>query len=319
MTTSRQHVNQSTACHVPFRVDARYPTSMDVRPSVQRRALLVSFFTGPLAILLVLLLGAFLIITRPEQPVDTFKALSAYQRAEYFARNFLLVWLAGSPRQVDIYKEMTSIDGKLELNPDPMTVTDINIMDVSRTTTDKPDEVEWAYTLAASTIPPGATATRNFYRVTFVEKNGAFQVISLPRLTSKGITPIKVATVYGQHAALDGTLGKMLANFSKAFLVPGGDSGALGRYASEKFTEQPIKTSPYTSVKITAIQVAKDKPVTDAKPGDSFDVLVTVKASISTTTFTTMQLPLKVSMTPNNQWLVDSITEPVDFGAVENR
>lgn len=292
---------------------------MDVRPSVQRRAILVSFFTGPISIVIVLLLGAFLILTRPQQPIDTFKALSSYQRAEYFARNFLLVWLAGSPKQESVYKEMTSVDGKLELNPDPMTVTDINITDVNRYQGDAPGEVEWSYTMAASTVPPGASPTRNFYRVTFVEKNGAFQVISLPCLTSKGITPIKVASVYGQFAALDGTLGKMLANFAKAYLVPGSDNGALGRYASAQFGDQPIKGAPYTSVRLTAIQVSGDKQVTDAKPGDSFNILVTVRASISTTTFTTMQLPLKVSMTPNNQWLVDSITQPVDFGAVTNR
>ena len=291
--------------------------SMEVRPSVQRRALLVSFLTGPLAIVLVLLLGAFLIATRPESPVNTYKALTEYSRAEYFARNYLLMWLAGSPRVEDRFAEMTSVaDIKLSLNPDPMTVTDINVTDVLRTPAGP--ETEWSFTLAATTIPPGSTMSRNFYYVTFVEHDGAFQAITLPRLTDSTVVPIKIATIYTQHAALDGTLGKMLANFVQAYIIPGA-SGSLGRYASESFNHSPIAGSPYTSVRITGIQVAGDKQVSDAQPGNSFDVLVTVKTSVSTTTYTTQQLPLRVSMTPNNQWLVDAITSPVDFGEVTNR
>lgn len=292
---------------------------MDVRPSVQRRVILVSFFTGPISIALVILLGTFLILTRPPRPVDTFKALSAYQRAEYFARNFLLIWLSGSSAQENVYKEMVSVTGKLDLNPDPMTVVNINTTDVDRYQGDVPGEVEWSYTMVASTVPPGAGPSRNFYRVTFVEKDGAFQVISLPCLTSKNIVPIKVESMYTQFTSLDGTLGKTLTNFVKAYLVPGSDSGALGRYVSDKFGDQPIKGAPYTSVRVTALQTSGNRQVTDAVPGDSFDVLVTIRASISTTTFTTMQLPLKVSMTKNRQWLVDSITQPVNFGSVTAR
>ena len=299
--------------------------NMDVRPSVQRKALLVSYFTGPVAIVLVLVLGFFMVATRPPSPVDTYKALTEYNRAEYFARQYLLVWLAGSNRLSDRLAEMTSVgeNMKLDLNPDPMSVTDINVTDVLRFPTDNPNETEWSFTLAASTIPPGSSATRNYYYVTFVEHEGAFQVITLPRLTTATMTPIKVNTVYTQKVALDGSLGKMLANFVQAFLIPGA-SGNLGRYVSESFQFPPITGAPYTSVRITALAAAGDtsiggKEVSTAQPGDAFDVLVTVKTSVSTTTYTTQQLPLRVHMTPNGQWLVDTITSPVDFGAVSNR
>lgn len=297
---------------------------MDMRPSVQRKLLLASYLTGPIAIALVVVLGFFLISTRPPTPADTYKSLTEYSRAEYFARQYLLVWLAGSNRLDDQLAEMTSVgERKLALNPDPMTVTDINVTDVQRFITNNPDETEWAFTLAATTIPPGGSRARNFYQVTFVEKDGSFQVITLPRLTTSPSTPIKVASVYGQAVALDGTLGKTLTNFAQAFLVPG-NSGNLGRYVSESFEHPPITGAPYTSVRLTAIDATGGsqvggKDVTTAQPGDSFDVLVTVRASVSTTTYVTMQLPLRVHMTPNNQWLVDSITSPVDFGEVAPR
>lgn len=291
---------------------------MDVRPSVQRKFLFFSMISGPIALVVTVLLAAFVAFTRPPAPVNTYKALTQYARSEYFARNFLLMWLAGGPQQESRFKEMSSVDTKVNLAPDPMTVTDINVTDVNRSTTDKVGEVEWAYTLAASIVPPGGLATRNFFRVTFVEVNGAFQVIALPRITTSGVTPIRVENAYGQHAALDGTLGKLVANFAQAYLVPG-NSSQMGRYASENFTESPIPNSPYTSIRVTDIQVAGNTQVTEMKPGQSANILATIKASVSMTTFSTMQLPMKVTQTSNGQWLVDSFIEVVDFGAVTKR
>lgn len=297
---------------------------MDIRPSVQRKLLLASYFTGPIAILLVLLLGFFMVSTRPPTPVETYTALTQYNRAEYFARQYLLIWLAGSDRLSDQLSEMTSVgERKVELNPDPLKVTDVNVVSVKRWITEVADETEWSFTLAATTLPPGGQRARNYYEVTFVEKDGAFQVITLPRLTTVGTTPIKVATVYGQKVALDGVLGKTIANFAQAYIVPG-NSGNLGRYISEQFNHPPISGAPYTSVRITAIEATGGaqvggKEVASAQPGDSFDILVTVKASVSNTTFVTMQLPLRVHMTPNNQWQVDAITSPVDFGEVTEK
>lgn len=213
---------------------------------------------------------------------------------------------------------MSSVPASFSLNPDPMRVTDLNITDVLWTPTEGA-EVEWAFTVAATAVPPGSTASRNFYRVTFVEKDGAFQAITLPRIINQGTTPIRIATKYTSNTALDGVLGKTLANFAKSYLVPG-DSASLGRYVSERFDGAPISGSPYTAVKVTSINVEEGSPdPATAGPGSTVEVMVTVQASVSLTTFTTMQLPLRVSSTANGQWLVDAITEPVDFGAVEAR
>src|SRR5690606_12003736 len=110
---------------------------MDIRRSVQRKLLLASYFTGPIAILLVPLLGFFMVSTRPPTPVETYTALTQYNRAEYFARQYLLIWLAGSDRLSDQLSEMTSVgERKIELNPDPLKVTDINVVSVKRWITD---------------------------------------------------------------------------------------------------------------------------------------------------------------------------------------
>lgn len=272
--------------------------------------------SGPVAVVVAVLTLVFVIATKPPAPLNTYKALTQYTRAEYFARNFLLMWLAGGPPQEQRFKEMVSVDTKVGLAPDPLTVTDINVTDVSMTPAGP--EREWAFTLVASLVPPGGTASRNFFRLVFVEHDSAYQVITLPRLTTSGITPIRVASIYGQHAALDSVLGKVIANFSQAYLIPS-NSSQMGRYASEKFTDKPVPNSPYTSVKVSDIQVAGDTQPTEVKPGQGLDVLVTVKASISVTTFSMMQLPLHVTQTSNGQWLVDMFTEPVDFGEVTAR
>jgi hypothetical protein len=289
---------------------------MDVRPAVQRRALLFSVFAGPLALLVALATLVVTVVTKPPATGDINAIITSYTRAEYFARNFLLVWLAGTPKNASQLEAINSATDTISLNPEPMTVTDINVIDVLKTPADP--ETEWAFTLAATTVPPGGTMSRNYYRVTFVENNGSYQAITLPRLTNREVTPIKVETVYGNPVDLRGVLGTNIANFTKAYLVPG-DSGNLGRYASEKFVGGSIANSPYTSVQITGIAVAGDVDPIDAEPGTSLEIMVTVKASISTTTYTFMQLPLRVTQTSNGQWLVDSITEPVDFGEVSER
>lgn len=292
---------------------------MDVRPSFQKRALWVALISGPLAIIISALTVLFSIVTRPPSPVDVYRAQTQIVRAEFFARNYLLLWLAGSDRQESRFKEMTSVDVRLTLNPDPVTVMDINVTDVLRTPAGS--ETEWAFTLVATVVPPGGNTSRNSYRVTFVEKDGAFQVIALPRIVFNGVTPIHVDTVYKGSEPLDGVLGKTLANFAKAYLTPSDGEGSLGRYVSPKFIDKPIQGSPYASVRVTDIQTvaASGMQYIEPTPGTTLEILLTVRAMMSTTTFTTMQLPLRVTMTENRQWLVDSITELVDFGTVSVR
>jgi len=292
---------------------------MDVRPDVQRKFLLMSMLSGPVAVVLALLALVFVVVTKPPTPTDVHKELTAYTNASYFARNYLLLWLGGGPKQQENITSLSSVPGAFKLNPDPQRVSDLNITDVLWTPAEESGQTEWAFTIAATATPPGSNSSRNFYRVTVVESNGAFQAITLPRLVNQGTVPVRVNTVYTANTALDGVLGKTLANFAKAYLVPG-DSGSLGRYVSEKFTESPISGSPYTSIKVTSINIADGSPdPAQASPGDTVDVVATVQASISLTTFTTMQLPLRVSLTSGGQWLVDTITEPVNFGTVEAR
>lgn len=292
---------------------------MDIKPSVQKRFLFISMISGPVALVLTVLFGVYTVLRMPTDIVDVHKELMSYTRAEYFARNYTLAWLAGSSKQNTTIDSMTSASAKLTLNPDPMTVTDLNMVDVLWTPTADPAITEWAFTVSATIIPPGGTSSRNFFRVTLVEKQGAFQAITLPRITTRDIVPIRVNTVYVVSTDVNGVLGKIVSNFMKAFLIPG-DSGSMGRYVSEAFTAKPISGAPYSSVKVTGINIADGYPnPVDATPGQSVEIMVTVRAFVSTTTYNTMQFPLRVTMTSNGQWLVDSITEPVNFGEVEAR
>ena len=53
-----------------------------------------------------------------------------------------------------------------------------------------------------------------------------------------------------------------------------------------------------------------------SKPGDTIHVLATAKALSSTTTFNTIDAPLRLTLSTNRQWQVDGFDEPIHFGAV---
>ena len=98
--------------------------TMDVRPEVQRKFLLMSMLSGPVAIVVAVLAMAYVVLTKPPTPTDVHRELTAYTNASYFARNYLLVWLGGSTRQQDNIMSMTSADPPMAPTgmPPPMTL-----------------------------------------------------------------------------------------------------------------------------------------------------------------------------------------------------
>ena len=91
----------------------------------------------------------------------------------------------------------------------------------------------------------------------------------------------------------------------------------MGLYVSSQFKDDPIANSPYTGIQISSNQAAEGSPdPASAKPGDTIHVLATAKAMSSTTTFNTIDAPLRLTLSPNRQWQVDGFDEPIHFGGV---
>ncbi len=283
---------------------------------IKRRTFFATAAAAWLALAGVLLLTVTLLVRAPTKPVNVLAEINDYVGAEFFARNFLLVWLAGSPTEAAKLVSMSAMAGQPEMNPDPVTVSDINaVPPVSRTPAGA--ETEWGITLAATLIPPGTgRAVRSFFRVTFLEAGGTFKALMWPRPVNDTSRAVQIAPFYTQGVGVNSPLGVSVTNFMTAFYTSN-NAGTLGRYVSADFTEDPILHSPYTSITVKVITAGKDSPdPATAKPGDTIHLLVTAKAASSTTTFNTIDAPLRATLGNNRQWLIDGFDDPVHFGAV---
>src|SRR5258708_4291742 len=114
--------------------------------SATRRLFFATAAAAWTAIVAVISLTFLLIpIETSQRPVNVLTEINGYVGAEFFAHNFLLVWLAGSPREAEKLATMAAMPGQPQLNPDPFTVLDINaVPPVTRTNAGK--ETEWGLT-----------------------------------------------------------------------------------------------------------------------------------------------------------------------------
>jgi len=292
---------------------SRVPLTSDVK----RRSFFATAAAAWAALALVLLLAAVMIFRPTQKPVDVLNEINAFVNAEFFAHNFLLVWLAGGPNEAEKLVSMSAMPGQPEMNKDPFTVMDINtVPPVLRTPAG--NETEWALTLAATLVPPGGSGTsmRSYFRVTFLEAGGTYKALMWPRPVNATSRAVQIAPFYGQGVGLNTPLGTSVTNFMTAFYTSN-NGGTLGRYVSADFTDEPITNSPYSSVQVTTIQAGDGSPdPASAEPGDTIHLLATAKAASSTTTFNTISAPLRLTLSPNRQWLVDGFDEPIHFGAV---
>ncbi|MDD4865821.1 MAG: conjugal transfer protein [Mycobacterium sp.] len=256
-------------------------------------------------------------IEASQRPVNVLAEINGYVGAEFFAHNFLLVWLAGGARDAEKLSTMTALPGQPELNPDPFTVLDINaVPPVTRTAAGK--ETEWGLTLAATLIAPGSSGTsaRNYFRVTFVEAGGTYKALMWPRPVNNTARAVQINSSYTHGLDITGPLGAQVSAFMTAFYTKD-SAGSLGNFVSSQFSETAIKGSPYTTVQVTSILAAKDtRDTANATPGTTVHVLVAAKAAASTDTFSLINAPLRMTLSNNKQWLVDGFDDPVHFGAV---
>jgi hypothetical protein len=290
---------------------------IQLSPTATRRAFFATAIAAWTAIAAVIGLVVWLIMIEAQQrPVNVLTEINQYVGAEFFGHNFLLVWLAGGPREANKLASMTAMPGLPKLNDDPFTVLDINaVPPVTRTPAGS--QTEWGLTLAATLIVPGAgTSSRNYFRVTFLESGGTYKALMWPRPVNTTARAVQIMSYYTTGIGLTGPLGTQVTNFMTAFYAAN-NPGSLGSYVSSAFTDTPIKGSPYSSVEVTEIMAAKTSPDTaTAQPGTTVHVLVTAKATSSQTTFNTIDAPLRLTMSNNKQWLVDGFDEPIHFGAV---
>lgn len=291
------------------------------RPRARERALWVAIIAGPLSLLLSLLLvlGVMIVIARTPKPVDVYRAIAATQRAEHFASDSLLLVLAGNSSMEKKLIARKSDEESIPLSINGFEVFTISPVDVQRYPgTD--GAVEWVVTLSATRVVPGTDGVprTNNYLVTLIERNASFQLLTLPRIVNPTTESFTVASAYTAAVDKNGALGKALNGFVTAYLTTGQPGVSLRDYISAQFTGSPITDSPYNAVDIEWIRALNgSKDISTAKPGDVFNVLVRVRASASQDTWTTLDIPVQVSMADNANWWVDGFDSPLQWGKIK--
>lgn len=267
------------------------------------------------ALLLAIALAIVLVFTDDQQPIDVQRAINNYTKSQFFAQNLLLTWAAGDPKDATKLASMCAMPGQPTLNPSPFTVLYINPTDVQ--VTPAGEQTEWEWTFGATLIlPQSGTSLRSYFLVTTLESGGSFKCLNNPRPVNDAARNFEVKPYYTIGTSVKGPLGKQVSDFMNAYYTAN-NPGSMGRFVTGNFTDTPIAASPYTSLEVTSIMLGQGSvDTTQAKPGDTVTAQVTAKASASNSTFNTIDAVLKLSLSNNNQWLIDGFESPIHFGAV---
>ncbi|CPW72784.1 hypothetical protein [Mycobacteroides abscessus] len=286
------------------------------KPKARERGLMFAIISGPLALLMAVLMVANTarILAHLPKPVDTYKAITEVTRVQNYARNSLLLWMGGSTSAQTALMARSSAAQSIELSKVPFEVRSIDPSDIVRFP--GANAVEWQATFAVTFVAPGSNSAQiNRFLLTILDKDGNYQMLLWPSIVNPETQPFKVASKYNVPVDSNGALGQALSRFVTAYLTSTGGVTSLGQYVSQPMSA--IADSPYSVAEIQEIKASAGSPQSgDAEPGTQLKVLVKVKASASLDTWSIMHLPLHVTLGSNKVWLVDAIDSPVGWGSI---
>ncbi|SIH21567.1 Uncharacterised protein [Mycobacteroides abscessus subsp. abscessus] len=307
---------------------------MELKESTKRNVFMAKVNTGPLLVPVIigLVIWNMVISCGQQGPVDVQSEINQNFRVTFFARNFLLLWLAGSCTEQQLktpegcdqptkLAAMSAISGTPVLNSSPLTVTDINTVKIDRTATQS-GEPEWTLKLAATVIPPtstgeGISTYRLYYQLNVLETDDTFKALIWPRPVGDKQRTVEIKPFYSVSIDPKSNLSKNVSDFLEAYYKPTGQKSVSQLLVTGNFKDQPLNGTPYAGVKMTSLMASKTSAdPTQAKPGDVMHVLATANLVITQTTFLISNIPLRLVMAENKSWLVDGFEEPIDFGAV---
>lgn len=243
-------------------------------------------------------------------------ASNNHDRMSFFATNFLSLWLMGDESNKDQLEQMYA--GTIRnINTSPVQAERLNVADIAETTTgDMSPARQWEVTIAANVSSPGASnVTRMFYTVTLHQHGNSFKAEKLPTPTNDPGESFTVTPRYQGTVDTGGAAGNAVNNFIAAFYTQN-ESGSLGRFVASSFDHDPLNNSVYTGAEVLNMETSRMENLDSMGSGDTFDVMVTMKLSSTSSTFVTSQVYLTLEKTDNGQWLVADIIEGAPAGTV---
>lgn len=280
--------------------------------STVKRSLYLAWGTA-----LVLMIMVLVMIMKPAPVIpNTTDDYDRLTRVQFFARNYFTLWSTGTEADASAIKTMLA-DPSVNpgtWNTEPLDVSDLNVADI--TSSDQGPTTQWVVTIGATLIKPGSDAPqRNYFVVTVLEQNDSMKALTLPRIANHARPDLTAVSAYPNSVGPTTPLGTSVSNFIAAYFTS--ESGSLGRYVSSNFKAEPIVGSPYTSTEIVTIHSTRTVDTKGAKEGTRVELLVTVKAAISLSTFNTLDVPITASAVDNGQWTIDSIDTLSNYGQVQ--
>jgi hypothetical protein len=278
----------------------------------------VCVLCGPVALIVAGWAGWSAHSKQPMPSASYIRLNTITNQVEIFTDQLVRLTLTGTGEQDR--KTLTSmvVDPRsVSLADIPWNVTSTHVTAVERVA-EQVDSAEWEAKVFVGYSAPGSGVVQfGTMIVNILSSDGAYKATTLPRFVNPQDTVMQVGPGYTIAVDLRSGLGAAIASFANAYYVPGMNPN-MGRYVTGNFSGKPLRPSPFTSTDVQLIFAKSAVPVEPA-PGDTVEVLVTIRGSASQSTWYAMQVPLRVTVTDQRQWAVDAILDTVDVGKIIHR
>lgn len=300
-------------------------------PEVQAKISTTSVMAAPVAILLsvvAILVAGRALATQPQMP-DMVHENDDLAAVEQFGQDFMTLYLAGTgkedksdtPNQARL-KEMVSTVGDVTLSPTAYRLENVTVRAISNTDLGETGGISWRLQARAVVIPPGAQSTSmRYFQFDVTSYDGQnYQVTALPRQVSTTETRFSVTPAYDRTADPRSPIFDAAQHFTAAYLTPSKDTSDLGTTVGPGFSGHAVPNPLWQTVTVTQVNYwVDDRNFTpdDVHEGDTIHALITAQASVSSATFSTVQLPVEMIVLSNGTWAVNDLEDIVYPGGVD--
>ncbi|GAB2452355.1 conjugal transfer protein [Nocardia tengchongensis] len=241
--------------------------------------------------------------TPPPGPSDnsTISLIGRADLAEWFAREFVVVYLSATTGQQDRIAEYVGGAQQVSLPTTARQVTDPAIVYVARSLSNANTDI-WTVTISVRIAKrPGATDdARQYYRVAVSVVDGRLRALALPSAVEPPGRGADLALDYATSCIQDTPLAQVAAGFLQAMLTGSGD---ITRYVTPDSGIVSLRPSPFTTVDTATVRADDPGCGTTA---DHSRVLATVNPKIDGGVAPTLAYPL-VMVRAAGQWQVQSL------------
>ncbi|MFE3261059.1 conjugal transfer protein [Nocardia sp. NPDC059091] len=191
--------------------------------------------------------------TPPPGPSDssTISLIGRERLAEWFAREFIVVYLGASAGQQDKIAEFVGGTGQVVLPASARQVVDPTVVYATRSVSNGDIDV-WTVTVSVRVAKrPGSTDdARQFYRVAVSVVGGRLRALSLPAVVEPPAHGSDLVLDYATSCTQGTPLAEVAGGFLQAMLTGSGD---ITRYVTTDSGISALRPAPFTTVETAAV------------------------------------------------------------------